>query len=308
MFAFLITVSYPVTRKVAHHLNDSNSSLLLSIHSLILFGIYLTESFFPFLSSILWIFSIPSIVCAIKSRKVIMLMLVFLYIIFSLIFNPSKLAVLLISLTIFIAANKYFFTLFQSKIMQIVLVIVGFIFIILSFQYVNKSGVKYDSSEGLDYYSNQGVEFSNSAADFFMPYMYLTTPWTNLQYVMESQDTRTYGLWTIKPFLGYLQLDDFFKDYYSLEPYSSFNTFTFITCGYKDFGFLGSVLASFFLGLYVRFVYSRFIYSESPFDLTIYICVALATTNMSFSNHFLMVSYPFTIFVVMKVYRLFFRF
>ena len=131
----------------------------------------------------------------------------------------------------------------------------------------------------------------------------MTTPWSNLQYVTETQPKSTNGLWTIKPLLGYAQLDDTFENNYKLEPYSSFNTFTYIVCGYKDFGFWGSVVMSLFLGFFVKKVYSRYKVSQSPFDVAIYVCAGLAVVEMFFSNHFFMQSYPFTIVIIMELYK-----
>ena len=131
--------------------------------------------------------------------------------------------------------------------------------------------------------------------------MYLETPWVNLQYVTETQDNRTYGMWALKPLLGYLGLRD--DEDYKLEPYSSFNTFTFISCQFKDFGYYGSVLLSLFLGFFVKKMYSLSMRSNSPFYLGAFVLVALATLEMFFSNHFFMQSYPFTIFIMMWLYQ-----
>ena len=75
-----------------------------------------------------------------------------------------------------------------------------------------------------------------------MPYMYLVTAWNNVQYVLETQNTRTYGLWFVKPILGYFQLSGIFDSLYELKPYSSFNTYTYITVLFKDFGYFGSAI------------------------------------------------------------------
>ena len=133
--------------------------------------------------------------------------------------------------------------------------------------------------------------------------MYLVTPWNNLQYVMETQNTRTYGLWTLKPLLGYLQLDDRFKPFYSMSTYSSFNTFTYIAVQFKDFGLVGSVLGSAILGTFVGYIYKKkLLNSVSPFDNACYAITAVAVFEMFFSNHFFKESYPFTIVIIMWIY------
>lgn len=301
MIVFVFALNNRKDTKDTRKLIDIKSSLELVFHSVILFVISLTENLFPFISSILWIFSIPSIVCAIKSRKFIMIILVGLYFFISLQLNPSKLAVLLTLITIMVTLEKYYNTNVRTKRNLLLFLLSGILLMILSFKYANKDGNAYDSNEGLEYYAAQGVEWEASA-DLFMPYMYITTPWSSLQHVMETQKNNTYGLWLFKPILGYFQLDDYFKNQYFLESYSSFNTFTYLTCGYKDFGYWGSVLTSLLLGVYVNLVYIRFKNSNSPLDLSIYVCVSLAVVAMFFSNHFFMASYPFTIFIVMELY------
>lgn len=300
MVAFVLALSFSSRRKRRIQV-DTYSSLELVIHSFILFFISLTENLFPFIGSVLWIFSVPSIVCAIMSRKMIMFVLVALYITFNFYVNSSKLGVLLTLITLMVTFEKYFFKQIRKNYKNFFYLLIGIILMLFSFEYANKDGNRYDSAEGLNYYSEQGVDWSASAS-LFLPYMYFTTPWSNLQYVIKTQRENSYGLWLFKPILGYFQLDDYFESHYYLESYSSFNTFTFISCGYRDFGFWGSIWSSLFLGIFVNRVYLRYKASQSPFDVAIYICVTLAVVAMFFSNHFFMVSYPFTIIIVVELY------
>ena len=173
---------------------------------------------------------------------------------------------------------------------------------IYAFSFANKGQATSDADAIINYYSEQGVVWSLSS-NLFLPYMYLTTEWANLQYVTETQTEKTNGLWTFKPLLGYAQLDDTFENDYKLKAYSSFNTYTYIVCCYKDFGFWGSVGLSLFLGMFVKKIYTRYEFSQCPFDLGIYVCTALAVVEMFFSNHFFMQSYPFSIVILMGIYR-----
>ena len=45
--------------------------------------------------------------------------------------------------------------------------------------------------------------------------------------------------------------------------------------------------------------------SRSPFDVACYVLTAIATLEMFFSNHFFMQSYPFTIVILMELYKKF---
>lgn len=282
----------------------TNSSRDLVVHSVILYLLSLSGNFIPFLSSVFWVFSIPAIACAVKSKNKIMLIFVALIIGSSMLGETSKMSVLLNLLTLLITYEKYYITNAKQKRKIFIYTIAGIFFMIYSFSFAVKDNDDMNAVEGVKYYSQNGVDWSLNAT-LFMPYMYLTTAWSNLQYVTETQSENTNGLWTFKPLLGYVQLDDNFKKDYKLKAYSSFNTFTYIVCGYKDFGFWGSVVMSLFLGFFVKKIYSRYKVSQCPFDAGIYVCTALAVVEMFFSNHFFMQSYPFTIVIVMGIYRFF---
>lgn len=140
-----------------------------------------------------------------------------------------------------------------------------------------------------------------------MPYMYLVTAWNNVQYVLETQNTRTYGLWFVKPILGYFQLSGLFDSLYELKPYSSFNTYTYITVLFKDFGYFGSAIGSVFLGWFVAKMYYWYNVSQDSWKVSCYSLTAIAVFEMFFSNHFFGLSYPFTIVLLYFVFEKCFR-
>ncbi len=132
-----------------------------------------------------------------------------------------------------------------------------------------------------------------------MPYIYMTTNWTNLQYITHIFTQHTNGLWLIKPLLGYLQISGGIKAYTSLTPYRpAFNTYSFIAVQYIDFGFFGSMLPSLLLGLFVGWIYKNYKKYPDSFNCACYALNAVAVFEMFFSNHFFTQSYPFTIVIV----------
>lgn len=157
----------------------------------------------------------------------------------------------------------------------------------------------------------------NSLSDYFspriswegneklmIPYMYLTTSWNNLQYVIENNHSFTMGLWFFKPLLSYLQVADSMEIYNSLIPFTqAFNTFSFVTYHYIDFGYIGSLIPTLFLGWYVGRAYNNYKFSNNPFNTAIYGLIACAVLEMFFSNHFFTQSYPFTVFIVCVLYK-----
>lgn len=258
----------------------------------------------PFLQSILWIFAIPSIVCALKSKKKEMkIFVVFIFLVTPL-GMASKSMMLAYCITFIICFEKYYVTDERKRKWVKWGLGIGFVFMIFTFSFANKDRGSYDADEGVEMYTSRGMEWEYSAS-LFMPYMYITNGWTNLQYVMETQDERTYGLWTLKPLLGYIQMKDRFEKEYDITTYSSFNTCAYMTYGFKDFGYWGSVIMSIFLGFFVKRVYSRYRISRSPYDTASYILVAQATLELFFSNHFFTQSYPFTIVILMYIVKCF---
>lgn len=303
ILAFILSVRY--TRPF----NNSNNCISIpddKIYgsTLIFILIFLLQFFIPSISSVIWFFNIVAIVCCFKtgSKKSIVLFIALL--LFSISLGTSKLSMLCYCFTFLICFEKYFTKLRMSRTKVLTLVVLSILVMIFSFSFANSSRGKYDSESGLSDYENNGVEWSGQAA-LFLPYMYFTTPWTNLQYVVETNQ-RNSALLIFKPLLGYIGLDKYFGIDDSeeiFEPYSSFNTYTFIACHYSDFGKWFSILPTIFLGWYIKKIYSRYLISKSPLDTSVYCLVALATADMFFSNHFFLQSYPFTIFIEMELIK-----
>ena len=135
--------------------------------------------------------------------------------------------------------------------------------------------------------------------NFLMPYIYMTTNWTNLQYVLDNFTQHTNGLWFIKPLLGYLQLADKISAYNMLTPYRfAFNTYSFIAVQFLDFGFIFSVVPSLILGLFSGIIYKRYRDYPDSFNCACYALTSVAVFEMFFSNHFFTQSYPFTVIIV----------
>lgn len=271
-----------------------------------MFIIYALTWFAPFSGpfySVLSLLSGVVIVLAFSTKNKKVIALYTLLVIFNMAVGAaSKSGVLTVLFAYLISYEHYYISTPKQRVRVLLLSLCAVLMMVFAFSFANKDRGHYDADEGLSYYSRDGLQWDYDAS-LFLPYMYLETPWINLQYVTETQDTRTYGMWALKPFLGYVGLRD--DNVYDLEPYSSFNTFTFISCQFKDFGYYGSILLSLFLGFFVKKVYSMSRLRPSPFVLGSYVLVAQATLEMFFSNHFFMQSYPFTICIMMWLYQKF---
>lgn len=234
-------------------------------------------------------------------------------IILSLILNISKFEIGLLVTSILVPLIKYRYINLNRKglyklIPIVVLIFTLFLFI---FDYYNTIRIKASLGEGFDllsYYYENGKIDSSVPRFLALPLMYFLTPWTNLNYVVETLPNFTNGLWTLKPLVSLFQLDLLFNISYvdKLQPYSSsFNTFSYLSVIFSDFGILGAIIIPFILGIYIYSLYSLYLRSNNPFNVTIYIFNAYAVLLMFFSNHFFMLSYPFIIIILIGIYRLF---
>ena len=336
MIAFLAMLSYTSRPKKYERLNETidtcneNISSLMNrrliFHAVVLFSL----GFFPllyqivfghafFLASVFTFFTFPGLAMAWRSKNKYLISILYLIVALSFMINFNKSIFLSYGLITLICYKRYF--IFNKKQFWKMLAIsvfgvLAFFFIafplksmvqdqgLLSLDSLITEIIRYSTSKD-DYYAKTIV--FNGPAVFRFPYMYLVSAWNNVQYIMETQSFHTYGLWFFKPLLSWLQIDGLLGNTFELKPYSSFNTFTYITVLYKDFGLWGSWIESVFLGYYVGHFFNKYRCSMSAFDIACYAIISQAVIEMFFSNHFFQLSYPFTIVVICWLYKLVFK-
>ncbi|MGG3560517.1 O-antigen polymerase [Neobacillus rhizosphaerae] len=323
MIAFLIALSLTKGRKVIDSSNINLEAMakskryVLTKHCILFFiighipTVYSTVfgGTMPYAST-LSLFSFFAIVCAFRTKNRLLITGVLFLTLLSFTGGFNKTAFLFLGMTIVISLEKYYFQNNKSKLRLIgIITVTAILGIFVAFplkDYMSTGGSLFSffndrNNTGMQYYEGK-INWTEHPS-LMLPYMYLVSSWTNVQYVMLTQDTSTFGLWLLKPLLGYFSMDKFFDSYYSLFSYSSFNTFTFVSVVYKDFGFYGSIFGTMFLGWFVKKVYLRYINTNSSLDTAVYALTACAVLQMFFSNHFLMLSYPFTIFILSWIYK-----
>lgn len=329
ILAFVITLNYGIKKNK----NRTNSNeeivemdcksvnitlhiILITIISKIPFISRTLGISFP-LKSILGFFSFIGIALAFRTKKKWLIAFTIIMNMASWIQDFNKTRLMYLVMTVLVSLEAYYIKTKKDRIRLIVGVgVAAFFVLVVSFplkSFTRAGGSFLDFFGNLTEISATAFSKYNSRIEFSgpqvlqMPYMYLVSAWNNVQYVMNTQPECTYGLWTLKPILGYLQLDGMFTDYYQLIPFSLFNTFTYITVLFKDFGYYGSIIGSVILGLYVSSRYRKMRIEASGFDVATYGLVAMATLEMFFSNHFFSLSYPFTIFIIGYIYKRVFR-
>lgn len=306
MTAFLFALVYtPSFRDKNNCLGFNKSNIKVQI--IFFFILALLAVVLPQLHSILWICAYPALAGVFQSKNKLMYFIALVYFVPIIVGGAaSKTTMMAIALAFMFCYEKYYAVTPKQRKRMIYIAVVGVIFMFFSFSFTNSHRGVYNADEYMAYYTHQGIDW-NYDNSLFLPYMYISSAWTNVQYIIDTQDVRTYGLWMLKPFLCYFNLDEVFNLKYELVPYSSFNTFTFICCGFQDFGYFFSIISPLFLGFFVKKVYTRFLISKSALDVACWILVGMATLEMFFTNHFYTMSYPFTVVIITEVYKRIFR-
>ena len=297
---------------------DPNKCLF---HSILMFGIYslfqILRVYFGYVSplySTITLILYPSLAMAWKSGKKPWICCIYILLIIFIINTINKTLFLFVVMTTIYSYWKYHDKEKLHPIKLILATVVGVTLMLIVFNYKAylSLGGDFNSfiSEGIFTYSLSDYYLENRTINwgfnkiFAMPYIYLIQAWNNLQYVMETQRANTYGLWMIKPLLGWLRIEGYFSESYVLTPYSNFNTFTYLAVFYKDFGPFFAWIGSVILAVFLKYLYKLFSTSNSPFVVGCYALASCATFEMFFSNHFFQQSYPFTIILISSLYYL----
>ncbi|KGJ94223.1 O-antigen polymerase [Thalassotalea sp. ND16A] len=216
----------------------------------------------------------------------------------------AKFSILLALMFILFGLLKYGH---QSRIASVIkLTIIPVVLLIpMLFSFIFDARSEFEQS---DYQWRQNISTDvpilEQYGDFiYLPYLYLTTPWSNLAHNVEINDSYDYGLRTVKPLISLLQLDGFVE--YEPKPIYQYpmNTYSFITDFYLDAGGVGVIILSFILGLFVKKAYLFGTYEKDSLKDGLWVTVGFATFMMFFSNHFTSVGYPLVTLVLIMFYQ-----
>lgn len=238
-----------------------------------------------------------AIACAFKLKKKRYIALGILAQCATILMTFDKMGILLFAMTVGICWLKYY------KISYVKICSFAIVFIVVMlWGFAFYDSIRSTISESMtDVLINRGDLFWHGPKALAMPYMYLVQGWNNVQYVLETQATHTWGLWFLNPILHYIPFKlDIEKE---LIATSFFNTFTYVGVQFKDFGILGSGLVSAFLGWWIKKIYTLFLQNDSPISACIYALNATAVFQMFFSNHFFTQLYPFTMCLILLIYE-----
>lgn len=144
------------------------------------------------------------------------------------------------------------------------------------------------------------TSISNSLSNIIsLPYLYLTTAWSNLTQTILTVKYFNYGSYTFHPFISALQLDDLISYASKKVIYKHpFNTYAFLTDYYMDFGVIGMIIIPFLVGFIVFYSYKKSLMDANPIKDGQFLILAIPTLMLFFSNHFTSVGYPFIVYLL----------
>lgn len=137
----------------------------------------------------------------------------------------------------------------------------------------------------------------------YLPYLYLTAPWSNFYYVVELHPEWSYGARSLYSMISVFQLDSFFITDERPIRAVQFNTHAYLSDFYLDFGVYGVVFFSYFLGVLVKLTYINALKKRDVLSESVWICFAFASFMLFFSNHFTGLTYPILSFIFFNLYR-----
>lgn len=161
------------------------------------------------------------------------------------------------------------------------------ILVIFMFAYNNNLRNGIDSKSSTEWISKGGSDIikngDNLEENLYLNYLYFCSPWSNLQYNITNNKETGYGANTFAQFGKKIGVN--VEKVEKLQP-AFLNTHTFIADFYLDFGYLGAVLFSFFLGVLIFYFYKIFCFSGDALLISYYVIVCFAQMMLFFSNHF----------------------
>lgn len=165
-----------------------------------------------------------------------------------------------------------------------------------------------DENEQSIYFWRNNISFSISLLDdygdyLYLPYIYLTSPWSNFTYIYDITNHFDFGTRSMYGILSFFQLESFVAHAEREIRTLPFNTHAYLTDFYLDFGLFGIFSLSYVLGVMVMQIYVKATRSKDLMDEAIWIIFGFASTMLFFNNHFTNLSYPFISILFFVGYR-----
>lgn len=228
------------------------------------------------------------VACKKNNTKLIIISLIFSFL--AAFLTISKTALLLTLVFFIIAISKFKPDIIYTKLFKLLdrskFVVIP-VLVLSMFIYNNNKRIAASGRDGMSFVESSYTTMwgnDNFTQNIFLNYCYYVQPWSNLNYNIENNhSTGSFGGNSFAQFGEKIGLNTNPRP--KIQS-TFFNTHTFLTDYYLDFGFFIGVIICFLIGIIIYFCYIKFGLSDDPLLIAFYILIAYATIMMFFSNHF----------------------
>jgi len=129
------------------------------------------------------------------------------------------------------------------------------------------------------------IDIPDRLSPIFLPYLYISTSFENLQLEILNREKFYYGSQTTFPIWAFTQLKNYFQPDYYITP-EGFNVGTYLRPYYIDFGLPGVLIFPFLLGLFISILYHSLRSKLTILKMLVYSLCVYGLTIVFFANIF----------------------
>lgn len=232
-------------------------------------------------------------------EKKLLLNVLFIVSLFIIISNLATGQLIIILVGIFTIKNYLDKKRFKLKSLIILFIIATLILVLLTgFIRSSHSDVAYIKQIGKPI-----IEIPDRLSPLFLPYLYISTSFENLQLEIEQRDEFYYGTQTSFPIWAFTFLKGYFQSEYYITP-EGFNVGTYLRPYFADFGFLGVMIIPFLLGLIITIFYYSLRLKPTILKILIYSLFIYGLIIIFFANAFseTLTWYFLILFIIIDLY------
>jgi len=147
------------------------------------------------------------------------------------------------------------------------------------------------------------INIPDRLSSIFLPYLYVSTSFENLQLEIQQREQFYYGTQTTFPIWAFTQLKNYFQPDYYITP-EGFNTGTYLRPYYVDFGLGGILILPFLLGLIIAILYYSLRIKPTILKILVYSFCVYGLMTVFFANAFSMPTfwYFLILFIIIDLY------
>lgn len=147
------------------------------------------------------------------------------------------------------------------------------------------------------------INIPDKLSFLFLPYLYISTSFENLQLQIQNQNKLYYGTETLFPLWAFSFLKGHFEFQHYITP-EGFNVGTYLRNYYGDYGFFGTMIMPFLLGFIIAILYYSLRYKPTIFKIFIYSLCVYSLAISFFVNAFTLplIWYFIVLFLIIDLY------